>query len=496
MSGILHDDVKTNVADIMFNYDIDLGSDIDSVEELITPVYQAIEELIKEYTTYKYEFNLAMGFFVQLAHRNMEAVLTKILKGADLRKALKASKETNELNVYFTALYALSIIYKNTDNQAALQELSCDRYRYIFGNYPLYHEVLSRYYKRAGQMKAALNEDNNAIDRIFAIDPLEKNAGPRISYASTVCEMLKKNHPEITLSHIENAGRFIDEAIQCNDKYQKYPFIKAKFIFLCQYREGGDPALLIKAQKEAVQLIDLAQRLENLNLDNPQYNVDYEKFKRYMAEIVDNLRFSKSYGELDELKAKILKAESHKHCSASDILPPNPHLKEGDKYFFICYSSLDFKSVYCDLIELYKRKVHFMYDRRLANDVDWEEQVKEKINHEDCAGVVFYISENILLGDAVQNEIELVINSGKSRFRLNLENDAPSKILIDFIVKKNKDAPYYLSDRKMRLFLECFDDNGVFADKMKCDGDEGTKHLDSYISSLQNSFTNDIIGDL
>lgn len=494
MSTILHEEVREFVERNIFIENIDRVSEFTTAEEMIDPTWRVLEIIINEYTTYKYEFNLAMGFFVQNAHELMGEILKTILVRANLREALRNSATSNKLDIYFTALYALSIIYKNTKNNDGLKDLCGGVYPTIFGSYPLYHEVLSRWHKRNGQMIAALNEDNNAIDRIARIDPYELNAGPRISYASTICDMLMDGH-EVDPHYLKKAEAFIDEAIKRNDKYQKYPFVKAKFIFLSQYRLGDDPDMLLEAQREAVQLIDEAQRLENLNLNNPKYNVDYENFKKYMAKTIAELRFPCTHSELDHKKANIITSSSHKHCSTNGLLPPNPNLKEGDKYFFVCYSSHDYISVYCDLIELYKRKVHFMYDSRLANNINWEKQVEDKINHKNCVGVVFYISENILIGDAVQNEIEIVVNSKKPIFRLNLENSAPSKILIDFILKSGDKAYQHLTDRKMRLFLECFNDNGVFADKMKDGGEAGTEHLDAYILSLKESFSNDIIGD-
>lgn len=487
MSKSLQDSVKEFVEDLMIEQDIDQDSRIDSVDELIDPVINAIRELVETYTTYKYEFNLAMGFFVQMAHEMIKDALEKILDGADF-------KDAKNIDVYFVCFYALSMIYKKSKNGEALQGLSDSKYRRAFRKYPLYHEVLSRCYKRENQLKNALDEDECAIDKLGED---ENNAGPRISYASTVCEMLKAGHPDLEDKHIRNARQYVDEAIKCNEKYQKYPFVKAQLIFLSQYRKGGDPALLIAAREIATELIELAKRLENRTFDNPNYSVDYDKFKRDMAEIIDGLRFPVTYADLEQLKSKILGAKSHKHCSAEDNLPPNPILKDGDKYFFICYSSLDFQSVYCDLIELYKRKVHYRYDRRLENDVNWEEQVKEKINDPDCVGVVFYISGSILNGSAVHKEIQIVMDSGKKRFRLNLESKEPSRILIDYILKRREEHPndYYIDGDKMRLFLNCFNDNGVFADKLAENGAAATTHMDSYVDSLKGSFTTDIIGE-
>lgn len=490
MNKTLQDNVKDFVEDVMIEYDVDQDSSITDNDLFVSSVCSALKKLIGEYTTYKYKFNLAMGYFTQMAHDRMEEVLKSILADADY-------KDSEKMDLYFTAFYILSIIFKKSKKNDELGALSDAQYRRIFRKHPLYHEVLSRCYKRENEFVRALDEDDRAIDKIAMLDPDEMNAGPRISYASTVCEMLRENHPELEAYHIEKAAQFIDEAIKCNEKYEKYPFVKAQFIFLSQYRKGGDPALLIEAQQTAISYIEQARQLERRNYDNPHYSVNYENFKHYMAEKINELRYPKSFAQLDLLKAEILEAASHKVCSSSDILPPNPNLKKGDKYFFICYSSLDFKTVYCDLIELYKRKVHFAYDRRLDNDVNWEMQVEEKINDEDCVGVVFYISRNILSGNAVQKEIKIVMDSGKTRFRLNLEAKEPSKMLADYIIQRYEQHPdnYYVDGEKMRLFLSCFNDSGVFADKLSEEGDSGVRHMSSYVDALIGKFSSDIIGD-
>lgn len=483
-------EVKKHIEDLLATLDIDQYSLYTTVEELKAPVLNGLEMLVEKYTIQNYEFNLSMGFFVQYAHDMLEDVLKAILASVNL------IDRTAKQDVNFAVYYALSMILKKNKKNEELSELKDRRYGRVFGAFPLYYEVLSRCYKSEKNYKEALRNDKIALDKLpTGIE----NAGLLISYASTVCAMIRSRDPELQEAHIIKAKEYVDRAIMQNASYQKYPFVKAELLFLSAMRSGGDPALLINAWHEADKLIDKAEELFNQAYDAPRYLEDYEDFRGFMKKTVAELRFPKTYQELDDLKEKILKhSTTHKECSAANNLPYNPELHPEDKFFFICYSSQDFKTVYCDLIELYKRKVHFMYDRRLDNDEDWEKQVEKKINDPHCVGVVFYISENILAGDAVQREIEIVLQSGKPRFRLNLDNDAPSRILINYILKMNADRTQqtnYLSDKKMRLFLNCFDDNGVFADKMRAAGDDGTIHLESYIESLERSFSNEVIGE-
>ncbi len=482
-------EVKEHIEKLLAKLDIDQYSLYETVDELKAPVLDGLREVVEAYTIQNYEFNLSMGFFVQMAHDKLEEVLKAILASVNLID--RSAKQ----DINFAVYYGLSMILKKNKKSEELSALKDRRYGRAFGAFPLYYEVLSRCYKSEKNYKEALRNDKIALDKLPS--GIE-NAGLLISYASTVCAMIRNRDPELQEDHITKAKEYVDRAIKQNASYQKYPFVKAELIFLSAMRAGGDPALLVNARAEALALIDKSEELFNQAYDAPRYLEDYEDFRNFMKKTIAELRFPKTYAELDALKVKILNSSSHKECSSANDLPYNPELHPEDKYFFICYSSQDFKSVYCDLIELYRSKVHFMYDRRLDNDEDWEKQVEKKINDDSCVGVVFYISENILSGEAVQNEIDIVLRSGKPRFRLNLENDAPSRILINYLLKMNADPEkprYYLSDKKMRLFLNCFDDNGVFADKMKEKGDNGTAHHESYIESLEKSFSNEIIGE-
>ena len=485
----LQDAVKRFVDDTMIDLNIDQDSDIDQVDRLISPILEALEIIINEYTVQKYEFTLAMDVFVEMAHPELERCLEMILDGADF-------SDKPKLRLYFAVYYALSIVRKKNSNTDGLYELLDSRYSRL-RRFPLYFEVRSRYYKRIGMFEEALDSDSQAIDNL---DEGIVNVGLLISYASTVCKMLRGKHHSLEDEQIENAFKYIEEAIVMNPMYPKYPFVKAKLIFLSEMRSGGDLNRLKEAQKQSLELIKEAKKLLYKfykDQNNYEQEKDYEEFKQFMDKTISNLRYPIGNEELDLLKSQIMAASSHKECSSSDKLPPNPSLKPGDKYFFICYSSIDFKSVYSDLIEMYKRKVHFMYDRRLDNDVDWEGQVAEKINCEDCLGVAFYISQNILSGDAVYKEINLAVDSGKDRFIINLEEKAPSMILIDYIIKKHEDPAGnpYLPGKHMQLFLTCFNDSKVFVDKLKKFGDCGAEHMQSYIDALTKKFSSEIIGD-
>lgn len=120
---------------------------------------------------------------------------------------------------------------------------------------------------------------------------------------------------------------------------------------------------------------------------------------------------------------------------------------QGQNYIFISYSHRDFAKVYRDLSAfLYNsyKKVRFWYDEGLPAGKNWAKEVKGYIEHPNCVGAIFYLSENLLDSDAVLQEIKMIEQSGKPYAWIALDKDkyCASQILQD---KTNKN--YALLDK-------------------------------------------------
>ena len=74
---------------------------------------------------------------------------------------------------------------------------------------------------------------------------------------------------------------------------------------------------------------------------------------------------------------------------------PIPQINKDQNYIFISYAHSDFRQVYADLADMYEAGVRFWYDRGLSAGKKWNAEVKEKIEHPNCVGVIFYMSENL-----------------------------------------------------------------------------------------------------
>ena len=319
--------------------------------------------------------------------------------------------------------------------------------------------------------------------------------------------MLKRRDPSLDDKDIELAKEYIENAIEFNPQYPKYFFLKAQLIFLSAVYEGSDLDVLEEAGKTAVTLIDeyadvfLYELYYDRNVFARKERAKYDEFKNYIDEIIKRKkspRFIKTEDELDALKEKILAAKTQDICVSTLALPPIPNLHTDDKYFFISYSSRDFKSVYCDLIELYKRKVPFKYDERLKHGKDWQSQIESGIKNDNCAGVVFYLSKNVFSTSSISQEINITKANKRGHFCVNLEGSTvPSRILIDLIIEKYQENPnnYAISGDLMYQFLDFFKDNDVFTHKFKENGPDGTEHIDAFVDALLSAFPQIIIGD-
>lgn len=491
----LQDKVKAFVKGTVSQMNIDWNDE----EGRVQSVYNALEIIVGEVTVEKYDFTLAMDVLIETAPKDLKVCLEKILKNSDLDEDYLEKDE-----IYFAAYYALSIIRKKEGDVDGLFELIGEKYD-KFRNFALHFEVHSRYYKRVDNFKKALSCDKLAINVLNSRGVV--NVGLCISYASTVCTMLKKRDATLKDSDVELAKKYVDMAIDFNPVYPKYYFLKAQLVFLSAVREKKEISLLLEARDEAITLID---EYADVYLYNIYYNKNrylekerekYEEFKEYIDEIIDRKRsprFPKTDEYLDERKRRILEADCQDECVSSFILPPIPELHSGDKYFFICYSSKDFKSVYCDLIELYKNKVPFRYDERLTQGLGWQGQIDRGISSEDCAGVVFYLSKNVLSTGSVCEEIEITKKHEKDHFCVNLEGSLlPSQMLTDLLIERHESNKnnYYISGENMKIFLNFFSDNEVFTQKFQKHGDDGTSHLEAYIQSITDKFSEIIIGD-
>ena len=75
-------------------------------------------------------------------------------------------------------------------------------------------------------------------------------------------------------------------------------------------------------------------------------------------------------------------------------------------FIFISYSHKDLDAVREDCAALDRRNARIWYDEHMHLSDNWKQRAEDAIKHENCKGVVFYVSKNSVLSEAVESEIK------------------------------------------------------------------------------------------
>ena len=452
----------------------------------------ALYQLAENFGTSDYGFNLVLEHFVERFCDLITDYLPGILSSLMPKHAAFVSRST-DTDVAFVSYYALSLIYKKEDCQVLLRSLIDERYNFFTQLYPLAFEVRSRYYKRIHEYDNALEADELAIDFLKVKDIT--NYALCISYASTVCRMYEKGYT-VENYQKDNAWLYIQNAISYNPQYPKYHFLKGKLHFYANRGMQDIEAFQICCS-EAISCIKHARSLQ-MEQPGAHFNAALQEYNKLMTLITQESRkrtdqslpfIHLSEQELRQSIEKVLTANDKKECP-----PPNPNLKPGQKFVFISYSHLDFKSVYCDLWTLYAKKVPFQYDGGMPAGIRWDAEVHNYINREECVGVIFFISPHTLLSEAIEIECKLAREaqkSGKRYYCVNLAGDTvPSQILMQSIIANGVEGcnAANVDDERIKNFLNTFHDKAIFLAKRPELGPNGQAHIPELLSSLKTVF--------
>ena len=152
------------------------------------------------------------------------------------------------------------------------------------------------------------------------------------------------------------------------------------------------------------------------------------------------------------------RAEAYKQALAasSDLLScdkiPVPKDYYMQDYIFISYSHKDYRQVYAELADLHESGIPFWYDEGLIAGINWDDEVRKRMNDPRCRGVIFFMSDNLFLSQSIQTEIRIVLgeDGGDSEihapmrkldyFSVNLTEDLPSSILKRNFSRKSFDG--------------------------------------------------------
>lgn len=118
-----------------------------------------------------------------------------------------------------------------------------------------------------------------------------------------------------------------------------------------------------------------------------------------------------------------------------ECLPP----VQTEKYYFVSYSHKDYKLVYKDIFLLQQQGFSIWYDRGMEAGKNWKETAEKYITKYNCAGVIFYLSENSILSEAIHEEIKLLLENGKEFVTINLpfeDKYMSAKEMMNILIKR------------------------------------------------------------
>ena len=117
-------------------------------------------------------------------------------------------------------------------------------------------------------------------------------------------------------------------------------------------------------------------------------------------------------------------------------------------YYFVSYSHNDFRLVYKDIISLEENGLNIWYDKGIPAGKHWKKTMNDFMFPNECRGVIFYLSENSLLSNAVIDEIEYAKKAKKTIIIIMLPFER------DFIYQNESTLGKYYSAHTMANILK------------------------------------------
>lgn len=142
------------------------------------------------------------------------------------------------------------------------------------------------------------------------------------------------------------------------------------------------------------------------------------KTKEDLQDAAPSVRDDRFDGWSDEEKLQIIDGMTELKNVPMGCRPPCSDDKSD--YYFVSYSHKDFKKVYRDIFALQKGGLNIWYDREMVYGQSWLDTAEKYIRNQHCLGVVFYVSENSVVSEAIREEIMFAQKHDKDWCSVNL----------------------------------------------------------------------------
>lgn len=116
-----------------------------------------------------------------------------------------------------------------------------------------------------------------------------------------------------------------------------------------------------------------------------------------------------------EEKIRIIEATNSFDEIPLDVFPKS----HKEDYYFVSYSHKDYKAVFADILRLEECGINIWYDNEMHIGENWQEIAQLYISKFQCAGVIFYLTENSISSPACNQEVDYVLKHSKKFLSIN-----------------------------------------------------------------------------
>lgn len=410
-------------------------------------------------------------------------------------------------NVGFAAFYYVALVYARYDDKSSLKAVLSDYYKWFIDDYSNVYELFGRFcisnndYKRAldfvrlaEKKLRELNENTNVALGVTYAMSIASIAEYCFLHKCIYCKDTKRKKSNVSVNTneglktieelaLESVGPYVydasdlreaafkkalkklDRAIIVNPTYPKYPYLKAKLKFYFSFYD--DNKLSEDEKKEVEKYIKEAnEHLLESNKNHASLKEQYDSF----LEIVNNCPIgSEEWDTTAEYRFAAAKSNIIRSSNPKQTQPVTYDKRTKAPYVFVSYSSRDYKTVYCDMIEYKKQGILCDYDNDMTSyghvsdneKQKWYVVVEEKIRNASC--VLCYLSENYVVSRSSLLELKLIEKYKKPIIAIDLSGEHRISSLFMRVAKNSELASFVTSDSLYWFSKKFDDDNNVIA---------------------------------
>lgn len=290
------------------------------------------------------------------------------------------------------------------------------------------------------------------------------------------------------------------EAINFNPSYAKYYYYLAQLYFYYRYaiREGKVLSDLDKSflDREFSSVTD-CNYVSTLTRDDVVGDTNFKlreelklltemakaraktsderaKYQRFLK--LTESYFSDKSNALFAFKNKVIKSNTFEECK--DVVC----CSQGTPYAIVSYSRRNYKSVFCDILELQDHGVNIVFDDKLVkmdggSGDTWIKRYESLLK--EAKIVICYLSKDYLKSPSVMQELDLIRKYNKKFIAIDLTG----KLLASKIIASIINDGGSFSSENLNLITSLFTDDGLVFEKPPVD--DSPAHIGGVISRLK-----------